>query len=169
MNGVSKFAKKLGRIFGRRRFRTELDEEMAFHRAQMERELVGSGITTDEARRRAAVRFGNPARAREQSQEVIGFRAETVVQDLRYALRQLRKNPGFAITAMLILALGMGVSVAIFGFVDAALLQPLPYMAPNRLMSVDERSAVHPRSNLSRDDYDDWKRHEPHVRIAGCL
>ena len=79
-------------------------------------------------------------------------------QDLRYALRQLRKNPGFAFTAILILALGMGVSVAIFGFVDAALLQPLPYHAPDRLMSVDESSAMCPRSNLSRADYEDWKR-----------
>ncbi len=81
-----------------------------------------------------------------------------MVQDLRFALRQMRKNPGFALTSILILALGMGVSVAIFGFVDAALLEPLPYSAPNRLMSVDENSAMFPRSNLSRDDYEDWKR-----------
>ena len=52
----------------------------------------------------------------------------------------------------------MGVSVAIFGFVDAALLQPLPYADPNRLMSVDESAAVFPRSNLSYADYEDWKR-----------
>src|SRR6516225_4765708 len=145
------FMKKLGWIFGRRRFRTELEEEMAFHRANMERELVSDGMTGEEARRKAAVRFGNPARVREQSQEVIGFRAETVLQDVRYAVRQLRHNPGFAVTVILILALGMGVSVAIFGFVDAALLQPLPYAAPGRLMAVDERSAMFPRSNLSRE------------------
>ena len=72
---------------------------------------------------------------KEQSHEVVGFRAETVVQDVRFALRQMRKNPGFAATAILILALGMGVSVAIFGFVDAALLEPLPYANPNRLMA----------------------------------
>jgi len=152
------FMKKLGWIFGRRRFRTELEEEMAFHRANMEQELVSEGMTGQEARRKAAVRFGNPARVREQSQEVIGFRAETVLQDLRYAVRQLRHNPGFAVTAILILALGMGVSVAIFGFVDAALLQPLPYVSPDRLMAVDERSANWSHSNMSRDDYDDWKR-----------
>jgi len=52
----------------------------------------------------------------------------------------------------------MGVSVAIFGFVDAALLQPLPFDAPNRLMAIDERSASFPRSNLSREDFEDWKR-----------
>ena len=152
------FLNKLGRIFGRERFRTELEEEMAFHRVEVERELAGEGMTAEESRRRAAVRFGNAVRVREESESMIGFRAETVLQDLRYALRQLRHNPGFAFTAILILALGMGVSVAIFGFVDAALVQPLPYVAPDRLMAVDERSANFPHSNLSRADYEDWKR-----------
>ena len=80
------------------------------------------------------------------------------MQDLRFALRQLRHDVGFALTAIFILALGMGVSVAIFGFVDAALLQPLPYFAPNRLMDVAESAAIAPRTNLSRADYEDWKR-----------
>jgi macrolide transport system ATP-binding/permease protein len=158
MRWLSVLFNKLGFVFGRRRFRNELDEEMAFHRAQVERELVAEGVSPESARRAAALRFGNSARLGEQSREVVGFRAETVLQDLRYALRQLRKNPGFAFTAIVILALGMGVSVAIFGFVDAALLQPLPYRAPDRLMSVDERSANFAHSNLSRADYEDWKR-----------
>jgi predicted permease len=158
---VNRFIQFLNRIpilFRRNRFREELDEEMAFHCSEAERELLKNGMTPDAARRAAALRFGNPANLRERSHQVVGFRVETVFQDLRFALRQLRNNPGFAITAILILALGMGVSVAIFGFVDAALLQPLPYAAPGRLMAVDERSANWPRSNISRDDYDDWKR-----------
>lgn len=80
------------------------------------------------------------------------------LQDLRYALRQLRKSPGFACTAILILTLGMGASAAIFGFVDAALIKPLPYKNPNRLMDVTESVAVLPRANLSYPDYLDWKR-----------
>ena len=56
-----------------------------------------------------------------------------LLQDLRYAFRQLRKGPGFACTAVLILTLGIGASVSIFGFVDAALIKPLPYKDPNRL------------------------------------
>jgi macrolide transport system ATP-binding/permease protein len=158
VDGLSLFVNKLARLFGRDKFRSELDEEMAFHRAEAEKDFVADGMTPEAARRAAALRFGNRTRLREESHEIVGFRAETVVQDLRFALRQMRKNPGFALTAILILALGMGVSVAIFGFVDAALLQPLPYSASDRLMSVDENSAVFPRSNLSRDDYDDWKR-----------
>ena len=149
---------KVARIFGRERFYNELEEEMAFHRAEAARQLQADGMTPEAARRRAAVEFGNTTVLEERSREVIGFRLETVFQDLRYALRQVRHNPAFAVTAILILALGMGVSVAIFGFVDAAFLQPLPYRAPDRLMAVDERPANRPYSNLSRDDYDDWKR-----------
>jgi macrolide transport system ATP-binding/permease protein len=82
----------------------------------------------------------------------------SLVQDLRYAFRQLRKSPGFACTAVLILALGIGASVAIFGFVDAALIKPLPYPNPNRLVDVTERVPMIPHANLSYPDYLDWKK-----------
>jgi macrolide transport system ATP-binding/permease protein len=88
----------------------------------------------------------------------MGFRAETVAQDLRFALRQMAHNPGFAVTAMLMLALGMGASVAIFAFVDAALIQPLPYAQPNQLVDVTESKALFPRGNLSYADFVDWQR-----------
>ncbi len=81
-----------------------------------------------------------------------------LVQDLRYAFRQLRKSPGFALTSVLILTLGIGASVSIFGFVDAALVKPLPYQDPNRLADVTESVAMIPRANLSYPDYLDWKR-----------
>ncbi len=155
---LARFLNKLSLLVGRRRYAVELDEEMAFHRAQAETEFVAAGMTPEAARYAAMRQFGNAGKLREQSHDVIRFRFETVMQDLRFALRQLRRNPGFAMTAVLILALGMGVSVAMFGFVDAALLQPLPFEKPNRIVSVDERSALFPRSNLSRHDYDDWKR-----------
>jgi macrolide transport system ATP-binding/permease protein len=79
-------------------------------------------------------------------------------QDVRYALRRLRKNPGFATVSIMILALGMCASIALFGFVDAALLKPLPYGDPNRLLMVTESSAVFPRAFLSYYNYLDWKR-----------
>jgi len=79
-------------------------------------------------------------------------------QDLRYALRQLRKSPGLVVTAILILTVGIGASTAIFGFVDAALIRPLPYQNPDRLVDVAESAAMFPRSNLSYLDYLDWKR-----------
>jgi macrolide transport system ATP-binding/permease protein len=79
-------------------------------------------------------------------------------QDLRFAFRQFRKNPGFGLTAVLMLALGTGASVAIFAFVDAALIKPLPYADPNRLVAPTETIAAFGRANLSYQDYLDWKR-----------
>ncbi len=80
------------------------------------------------------------------------------VQDLRYAMRQLHKNPGFAFTAILILALGICASVAIFGFVDAALIKPLPYANPSQLVFATESVEMIPRANISYPDYLDWKK-----------
>ncbi len=80
------------------------------------------------------------------------------LQDFRHALRQLRKNPGFACTAILVLTLGICASVSIFAFVDAALIKPLPFADPNRLVDVTESVAMIPRANLSYLDYLDWKR-----------
>jgi macrolide transport system ATP-binding/permease protein len=106
---------------------------------QVEEELIAGGMQPEAARYAAMRQFGNATKLCELSHEVVAFRAETVVQDLRFALRQWTKNPGFASTAILILALGMGVSVAIFGFVDAALLQPLPYASPERAGHIGAR------------------------------
>jgi macrolide transport system ATP-binding/permease protein len=80
------------------------------------------------------------------------------LQDFRFGLRQLRKNPGFACTAILILALGMCGSIAIFGFVNAALIKPLPYANPNRLVEVTESVPILPHSYLSYPNYLDWKK-----------
>ena len=81
-----------------------------------------------------------------------------LIHDLRYALRQLRKSPGFSGIAVLTLSLGICASVAIFAFVDAALLKPLPYRDASRLVDVTEGSAMFPRANLSYLDYVDWKK-----------
>jgi macrolide transport system ATP-binding/permease protein len=156
MNSFLRFFRKLAILLGRGRYRGELDEEMAFHREQKEKELIAGGMTREAARFAAARQFGNAMQLKERSHAVVGFRAETVMQDLKFALRQMIKNPSYAVLAVLILALGMGVSVAIFGFVDAALLEPLPYTSPRTLVAVDERAVVFPRSNLSYPDYLDW-------------
>jgi macrolide transport system ATP-binding/permease protein len=158
VNAVSRLFHKFSLLFARPRFRSELDEEMAFHRAQAEKEFLARGMSAEEAHRAAARQFGNATLVREQSQEEVGFRAETVLQDVRFSLRQFRKNPGFAATAILILALGIASSVAIFAFVDAALIKPLPYKDPNRLAVLYESVPIGPRFHLSYLDYLDWKR-----------
>ncbi len=152
------FVKKLSILFRRERFRSELDEEMAYHQAQAENDLIAGGMTREAAKYEAARRFGNPARLKERSHEAIGFHAETVVLDLRFALRQLSKNRVFAATAILTLGLGIGASVAIFAFVDAALIKPLPYSNPTRLVRVEEHGANFSNGPLSYPDYADWKR-----------
>jgi predicted permease len=78
--------------------------------------------------------------------------------DVRFAFRQLRQAPAFTATAILVLSLGMCASVTIFTFVDAALIKPLPYRDPNRLVGVFETNALAAQSNLSYPDYLDWKR-----------
>lgn len=80
-----------------------------------------------------------------------------LLQDVRYSLRQLRKSPGLALTAIVVLTMGIGASTAIFAFVDAALIRPLPYQNPNQLVDVAESGSMFPRSNLSYLDFLDWK------------
>jgi macrolide transport system ATP-binding/permease protein len=158
MATITRFFKKTGMLLRREKFNNELDEEMSFHREQKEKELRESGVAPDAAHHEAMREFGNTTRLKEQSYEVVGFRFETVWQDLNFAIRQLRRSPGFTLTAILMLAIGTGASVAIFAFVDAALIKPLPYADPNRLVDVNERVKLFPRSNLSYQDYLDWKK-----------
>jgi macrolide transport system ATP-binding/permease protein len=158
MTSLLRFFRKLQRLFGRDRFRDELTEEMAFHRAAAEKRFAAEGMDPEAARIAAKLQFGNVTRLQEQNHEAVSFRFETVMLDLRFALRQLSRNPGFACTAILILALGICASVSIFAFVDAALVQPLPYQNPSRLVALFESTPSGPRFHLSYLDYLDWKR-----------
>jgi hypothetical protein len=100
---------------------------------------MGQGMNRKDAIRDVRLARGNLDVAKEEVRTA-GWEsyAETVRRDLHFALRQWMKNRGFALSAVAILALGVGVSLTIFGFVDAALLQPLPYASPERLMPVNE-------------------------------
>ena len=144
--------------FPRDRFDRKLDEEMAFHRDRVEKKLYAGGMPAKKARREARQEFGNDLRLRERRRDVVAFGLETTVQDLRFAARQLLKNPGFAGTVVLVLALGVAASIAIFAFVDAALLAPLPYREPSRLVVAYETTHACRECNLSYPDYLDWKK-----------
>src|ERR1700680_3585734 len=106
MDTIARFFIKTGMMIRREKFNSELEEEMSFHREQKERDLRDSGVAPDEARHAAALEFGNSTRLKEQSYEVMGFRFETVWQDLHFSLRQLQRSLGFTLTAILMLALG---------------------------------------------------------------
>ena len=146
-------------MFRRRRSADDFAEEIRSHLELEADELRGEGLSEEEARRKARVEFGNVRAAEERfymKDRTQWF--DNLMRDVKFALRQMVKNPSFAITAVLVLALGIGASVAIFSFVDAALLEPLPYANPHRLMSVNESSVEMARWPLSYPDYLDWQR-----------
>jgi predicted permease len=117
------------------------------------------GMSSRKARREAILMLGGIESTRQQYRERATLpRLDNLIEDSRFALRQLRRNPGFAITAVLMLALGIGASVAIFAFVDAALLKPLPYPDPDRLLVVTESVKLLGPADVSYPDYLDWKR-----------
>ena len=157
MDSPVRFFRKFWILVRRETFDSELQEEMAFHREHAEEQLLAEGLPPQDAQHAARKQFGSSMRLREQSQDMVSFRFESVLQDFRFAIRQLRKNPGFTATATLMLAVGMCASVAIFAFVDAALLKPLPYRDPSSLVAVFERTSGFPHSNISYPDYLDLR------------
>ena len=150
---------RLRSLLSRETLDSDLDEELRYHLARQAEEDIASGMHPDEARRRARRALGGVQQRTEECRDARGLNlVDNFTQDLRFAARQLLKSPGFTATAVLMIGLGMGASVAILGFVDAALVKPLPYANPERLLNVTERTHQIPRANLSYLDYLDWKR-----------
>lgn len=157
MNAISRLVKKLSILFGRGRFGRDLDEEMAFHREQAERESIAAGMTPEAARYAAMRRFGNLTRVKEKSHEVVGFSFESVMHDVRYALRQLASNPGFTAVITLTLALSIGANSAIFSVIDGVLLKPLPYPHAEQIVRLFLSNAEYPKFPLNPFDFLDFR------------
>jgi macrolide transport system ATP-binding/permease protein len=150
---------RLRSLFSRARVEQELDEELRYHLERQIEENTAAGMNSADARRAALRSMAGLEQRKEECRDVRGLNlADNLWKDLRFAIRQLRRNRGFTATAIFVLALGMCASLAIFAFVDAALIQPLPYRNPGRLVAVYEVNAMFPRSNLSYQDYLDWKQ-----------
>lgn len=145
-------------MFRRRRSTDDFAEEIQSHLAFEADDLESQGMNKDEARRRAKVEFGNVQKAQERFY-LRGRIAwlDDLAHDIKFALRQFAKSPSFTVVSILVLALGIGASVAIFAFVNAALLKPLPYLNPDRIMSVNESDTELPGWPLSYPDFLDWQ------------
>jgi len=147
MDWLRELGRRVLMLVRRRRFDTDLEEEMSLHRELREQEQIERGLSSTEARYAAQRRFGNDLLLREASRDTWGWVwIETVWQDFRYSVRQLRKNPGFTAVIVITLALGIGANSAVFSVVNSLFLRALPVPERDRLVSFSD-------TNFSWTDY----------------
>jgi putative ABC transport system permease protein len=137
----------------------DLDKELRFHFDCRVDDLMRSGLSEHEARRRTRIEFGGIEQVKEDCRDARGtVWLDAVLADVRYAARTLRKNPGYSAATIAILALGIGANTAIFSVVNAVLLRPLAYAQPERLVWATEYYPKFNRTRVFAPEYAAWKR-----------
>src|SRR6267378_2065970 len=159
MNTLRGWLLRLGEFFGRERRERELAAEMESHLQMHTDENLRAGMSALEARRQALIKLGGIEQTKEMVRERHGLpMLEVLLQDLRFAGRTLRRNPGFTSVAVLTLALGVGANTALFSVVKAVLLNSLPYRQPERLITLVRGDSQTPNpTNVSYGETEDWK------------
>src|SRR5215472_13831723 len=146
-------------VAGRSRMEHEMDAELRFHIEACAEDLVRGGVPREEALRRARIEFGGVERAKEECREARGVNlVDSLVQDLRFGIRMLRKNPGFTLVAVLTLGIGIGANAAIFSVAQGFLLKPLALPHEDRLVAIGELQANDRNDTIrvSPANYLDW-------------
>jgi predicted permease len=141
---------RIATMFRRERRDREMDAELRFHIETHAADLMREGLPREEAMRQARVAFGGMERAKEECRDAIGMSfVESVIQDLRFGLRMLRKNPGFAAVAVLTLALGIGANTAVYSLLDALIVRSLPVRDAQDLLMVKWTARQSPKVGYS--------------------
>src|ERR1700683_3124949 len=145
-------------IFAKRRNDGELDDEVHSYVDLLAEENLRAGMNPEEARRTARIELGGIEQVKEQVREVrAGAWLDSLLQDLRYGARMLRKSPGFTAIVIVTLALGIGANTAIFSFVYGVLLAPLPYHDASRLVVLNETTPRVGIVSVSYPNFLDWR------------
>lgn len=145
MSWLQKLTLRLRALFRKSRVERELDDELRFHLHRQIEENIASGMSPEEARYAALCAFGGVEQIKEACRDMRGITfIETLIQDLRYGVRMLRRNPGFTTVVVLSLALGIGANTAIFSLIDAVMLKILPVRNPEQLVLLNWTSPKWP-------------------------
>ena len=151
--------RRLRRLFRRRQSEAEMAEEMRFHLEQRAAGFAEDGLPDSEARCAAQRKFGNLGSLQEQAREAHGWGwLERALKDLRLALRQLARSPGFTLLAIVTRALGIGANTSMFSVLNSILLKPLPYADGAHLDAIYRATAQNPAGAVSAADFLDLQR-----------